>query len=351
MAGETKNISEIANKVSREIFNFFKWEAQRLEDENFPCNKGLLHSTKEDYTHPVDIVFNYIDPYTNKRVFINTDLKSYKNASITQSNIRKSLISLAKTIDCARSSEVWRTRYASMQNDSPDVRGMLFVYNHDGEYHKKFYDFIRSSEEKKKSINLDNIKLQKGQQLHIFEPKLITYLTTVVCDAKLLHHDGTFPQKNYSFFYPDLRLHKAHGEELERPATIEILSAPYIIIKHGDVKKYDEEAEESIKTYDKGYLIYYNRSGSDYKEFIYLLDMLSNFQLLNSNNNIRIRIASAEASSEARPNFKKAVSAYCQSWGFDEHKKEILDAIEFSHVETIQKKFSSVDIGWRLNNV
>lgn len=349
MSGETSNVSKMANKVSEEIFKHFRWGCLNLEDENFPCAKPSKHGSKSEYTHPVDVVFYYTDPYKNKRVFFNTDLKSYKRESINPSSIRKALQSLSKAIDCARVSPVWRDRYSYMQDGSPEVRGMLFVYNHDGEFHKHFYSYIKPErgDSQKRGVNLERLPLEKNQQIHIVEPRLISYLTTIVNDMKVLHYDGTFPKGNYSFFYPDLRLHKTHGESSSRPATIEMLTGPFLIIKHEKVRGLDESTGEPKVTYPTGFVIYYNRPGANHHEFMYFFDMLSNFQLLESGLKIRVRVACDESSSELLPNFEKAIEAYSQAWGFDSYKKGLLEKIEIERVETVKKSFSSVDIGWR----
>tara|TARA_R110000823_G_scaffold314601_2_gene444104 strand:+ start:2192 stop:3310 length:1119 start_codon:yes stop_codon:yes gene_type:complete len=350
MAGETGNISRMANKVADEIFKKFKWSFLSLEDENFQCCKPKSHSpSKESHTHPVDVVLYYLDPYTNRRVFFNTDLKSYSKNSIKQSSIRSALKSLAQTIDCARLSSEWRNRYSYMQDDSPEVRGMLFVYNHDGEYHKNFYNYIKpadNDEEKSRSINLDGLAIQNKQALYIVEPKLISYLTTIVNDMSVLHHQGNFPAEKYSFFYPDLRLHKTHGEAMSRPATIEMLTGPYLIIKHQEVQKLNETSGDIEICHPGGYVIYYNRPGSDYHEFMYFFDMLSNFQILDSGKDIRVRVACADKSPELIPNFQKAISSYCTAWGFDDYKKETLESIKLELIEIVSRSFSTVDIGW-----
>ena len=46
MAGETANVAEVANKVSKEILEWFKWEKIPLMDENFKCHKPEQHKTK-----------------------------------------------------------------------------------------------------------------------------------------------------------------------------------------------------------------------------------------------------------------------------------------------------------------
>ena len=351
MAGETSDIAEMANKVADEIFKKFGWTALELSDHNFECPKPNVHSNKDSgHEHPVDVVFCYIDPYTNKRIFINTDLKSYSKKSITQTSIRKALYSLAKTIDCAKVSDQWRARYAYMQDESPEVRGMLFVYNHDGEYDRNFFEKIKPHSDDGdagRAINLSNIPLSQDQVLHVVEPTFISYLTTIVNDMNVLHSDGKFPDKDYHFFYPELRLHKTHGPIVERPATIEMLSAPFLIIKHDEVIKYDEVSKGNIKTHSSGFLIYYNRPGDDYREFVYFFDMLSNFQILDSGEPIRVRVACLNKSQDIIPNFKKAITAYSTAWGFDEYKQSLIERIEIEPIETVKKSFSSIDIGWR----
>ena len=173
---------------------------------------------------------------------------------------------------------------------------MLFVYNHDGEYDKNFYEVFKSekvedSKEGAGKIDLSNLPISKGQQVHIIEPKLVNYMLTIVNDTAHLHREGKFPEKEYYFYYPELTLHKAKGQRESRPATIEVLSSPYLIIEHGDIRKYDEEKSEVVVRYKGGYVIYYNEDGGTTTEFIYLLDTLSRFQILDLDCNLRIRVA------------------------------------------------------------
>jgi hypothetical protein len=188
--GEVSQISEMANNVSKELFAWFKWEVFPLIDQNFPCSKVPRHAPdKDEHTHPVDIVFRYIDPYTGVKTVFNTDLKSYKTGSISKTMLRDSLKSLAKTIDCARISRSWKERY-NAQNELIDLRGMLFVYNHDGEYDKEFYELFKPTKidiTEKRGISLDSVPLQKNQQIHLVEPKLINCMTTIINDASMLH--------------------------------------------------------------------------------------------------------------------------------------------------------------------
>lgn len=346
---ETASIADMADKVSRDIFRWFKWERLDLMDQNFSCRKPDKHAPKrENHTHPVDVLFHYVDPYINKRILLNTDLKSYAKRSITSDQVRKSLQSLAKTIDCARVSSEWRERY-TLGSDQYEIRGLLFIYNHDGEYHKDFYDVFKKdpNDKTKKPVRIESIPIIKGQQIHIVEPQTINYLATVISDMNKLHQERSFPEKNYYFHYPDLHLHKANGNRSDRPATIEMLCSPYLIIEHDEIKKLNEATGVVEVCYPKGFVVYYNKPGSDVNEFIYLFDTLSKCQILDDKVNIRIRVANSKYNHDIHSVFKRAIISYAQGWGFDNYKKARLEEIEIDVIETSKTVFSPVEIGWR----
>ncbi|ENH0225522.1 hypothetical protein ABVR02_004470 [Escherichia coli] len=209
---ETINISELAHEVSNDIFSWFKWKEINLYDENFSCRKSEEHFPKKianssesdneveseqanevesekKCTHPVDIVFKYNDPYSGKDVLFNTDLKSYAAKSIRPSDVRDMLKSIAKTIDCASISPEWKNRYG-IDSIKYEIRGMLFIYNHDGKYHRDFYKVFKTekvNERRKLGINLASIGLKSNQQIHIVEPLMISYMTTIIADIDRLH--------------------------------------------------------------------------------------------------------------------------------------------------------------------
>lgn len=350
MAGETQNISLMADKVSAELFKWFKWEQVGTSNENFKCLKQDEHTTKSG-THPNDVVFKYHDPYLNRTVFFNTDLKSYAKGSITATSMRNALSSLANSIDCAEGSKEWKDRYSYITGSS-EVRGLLFAYNHDGNFDQLFYDVFHSVKETKeakgkKGINLDNLPLKQGQKIHIIEPRIINYLQSVITDLTKLSHQGTFPQgDNYQFYYPDLTLHKVSGLPEDLPATIESLTGPFFIIKHGNVKRLNEKTEVVEQTYAHGYVIYYNGEGKDEHEFIYIFDTLSKYQLLDGNEKIRIRLIYPNIFKDVRGIYMNAIETYAREWGFDQHKRSIIESIEFNLVDFTKPSFSSVEIGW-----
>lgn len=351
MVSETGPIAEMANSLSADLLGWFKWERFPLVDQNFPCCKEEVHKpprkTQAHY-HPVDVVFKYQDPYTGKPIYLNTDLKSYESDSITKTMLRDALKSLAQTIDCARVNEHWKKKY-NPENEPCEVRGLLFVYNHDGDYDRAFYKLFDPDEkenQRSNSVRLDNIPLQKGQYIHIIEPNLISYLTTIVSDSHQLHHEGTFPKENYYFYYPELTLHKTHGPKQFRAATIESLAAPYLIVEHDHVEKFDEKTRDVKTTFGSGYVVYFNRPGQTPNDFIYLFDTLAGFQLLDKDCALRIRVPANVAHANIRANFEAAKKMYAREWGFDSYKREKLDRVDLGLIAIKQKGFSRTEIAW-----
>ena len=330
---ETINIAEIAVKISDDIFRWFKWKTHPLMDENFPCHKGEQHkvATTICSTHPVDVIYSYFDPYLNKTIYLNTDLKSYQKTTITPRKIRTAIKSLSRTIDCANSSPDWKDKYLN-KPENYEIRGMLFVYNHDDKYDKFFARHF-------KDIRLGNLLDKKNQIIHILEPKRLKYLFDVVSDMQHLYANDTFPKHNYSFFYPELYLHKRNGDTFKYAASIELLTSPYMIVSHEDF------VVENEIIYNKGYIIYYNREGSCEHEFMYLFDTLSRFQMLGSK--IRIRVAYDEPHKNIKNNYRKAINSYVAAWGSDEYKRNEIESISFELIHSTKPNYRPGEIGWR----
>ncbi len=91
-----------------------------------------------------------------------------------------------------------------------------------------------------------------------------------------------------------LTFHKVAVTEKYLPATIEVLSSPFMVIKHGAVYKFNRAKGIEEEVYPEGFVVYYNKKGNSDNEFFYLLDILSNYQILDGINKIRIRLAYRE---------------------------------------------------------
>jgi hypothetical protein len=351
---ENGPIEEIAKIVSRNLFERFGWQQFGPYDQDFSCIKEDKHKPKDKkqkHTHPVDVVFSYKDPYLNKMIYLNTDLKSYGKATISSKNVEDALSSLAATIECASYNKEWSDKYIS-GSGRHEVRGMLFVYNHDNRFDGSFYDFFYppkpsgNQKRKARAVKFENIKLPKNKMIHIVEPDLINYMITVVTDLDSMIAKKTFPDDDYGFYYPQLTYHKVAVSDENLPATIDVLSAPYMIIKHGPVITYAKGGEET-KHHDGGYVVYYNRPGKDDLEFIYLLDALSKYQILDGRNKIRIRVVSKDVSGHIRSAFNRAIEKFYHEWGLDDKAKAELEEIDLHLVSVAKEFYSSQDIGWR----
>jgi hypothetical protein len=322
---ETSNIAALAERISKDIFTWFKWRSRPLHDINWEC--VLEHHDKG--THPSDVVFHYEDPYTGKVLYLNTDLKSYQASSINKTQIEKALESLSLSVECANISEDWQRKFLLPHVGSSEVIGLLFIYNHDNSFGKDLNILLGK-------IKLSRLNIQEKNKIVVFGPGTILNLFNIVHDLKdLVAEQQMTRYDNYTFFYPDLVLSKAHGDQWSHAASIELLVGPWIIIKH-------KEIPDQVK---EGYLIYYMRDGSQVNEFVYFLDALSRFQMLLGDEPIRIRLVNAVV--EAANNFNIAKDRYLREWGPDERRAKRLSEISINSIPTRETSFNLVEIGMR----
>lgn len=327
---ETANIAEIAAKISKDIFKHFLWETHQKRDDNFKCtnDKHLGDGSKPKSSHPGDVVFFYEDPYLGKRIYLHTDLKSYAVDSINATTLRGAFKSLCMTVECAKESSEWRKKYSVDASEPHEVRGMLFIHNHDNGYDKPFYEAIDR-------IDLQALPVAPGSLLHFLGPHDIQRLYSIGNDIIRLRVEGELPD-DYTFYYPDLVMSRRQGDVWGQPATVESLTGPYIIIKH-----------RSVDTYGRGYVIYYNRPGNCPEEFEYFLDSLSRYQMLESGEKIRVRITNGDAIDDLKSVFQMAKKKYAKAWGFDPAREAILDQIEIDRITSVTSTYNPGDMGWR----
>ena len=321
---ETGNIEKLAKLVSKDIFKWFKWETCLPKDENWEC----VTERHGKNTHPSDIVFYYDDPYSGDTKYLNTDLKSYKAGTINTSSVSKALKSLAMSVECANISESWQDTFLLDDVGFGSVAGLLFIYNHDDKYDYDFSDLMGR-------VDFREIPLLEDKEIVVMGPHLIKRLCDVVSDMQKLKADDSFPSpKDFTFFYPDLIRARRCGDEWDKPATVEALTSPWLIIKHraGD-------------DFDSGFVIYYHQSGETVDEFIYLIDAMSHYQMLSSDYTIRIRFT--DASKHASVNFDKAKREYLKMWGNDDAREKQMAAIEAESITKFTTCFNPMEIGMR----
>lgn len=329
MGGERGNIAEIASRISKDIFKSFGWHRHPRSDENFSCvidehGKG---GGSPRGTHPTDVVFSYKDPYLGKDVHLLTDLKSYAKDTITHSKLRSAIKSLVATVECAKSSSEWRTKFAIDEQSDHEVRGMLFVHNHDNGYEKNFYEALEK-------VNVQTLPIKPPEIIHFLGPRDIQRLYTTANDIKRLKGEAELPE-DYTFYYPDLVMRMRRGDQWDQTATFETLCGPFIIIRH-------KEAKETAS----GFLIYYNRPGDCSEEFEYLLSCFARFQMLESEERIRIRVTDPAANSDLKSHFDLAIKRCVRAWGFDDAREKTLRRIEVERLPAIVANYNPGDMGW-----
>ncbi len=333
---ETANIAEVAKKIMYDVFDVFFWELRPLQDVNFDCKfeHHVSEKGKQKLTHPCDVMFCYHDPYLNKVIYLHTDLKSYSKASLKQTKIREALTSLALTLECAAVSDSWR-KFLRQDGEIYEVRGLLFVANHDNKAPTDFSVQLGK-------ISKNNIPVAKSQVLHVLGPRQISDLYSVAVDIRL-SIQGKQLSPFYRFFYPDLTLWKRQiTDDVRTAATIETLLSPYFILKHEAIKD-----DAGMLTLRPGSLIYYSRQGDTVDEFVYLLDSLLRYQLVNAKEQVRIRVFNRERSSDFKSNFDQAKIKYCHNWGFEGDRAQEIFDITIDSIAQIQPNYVPDEIGWR----
>ena len=317
---ETMNIEALAELISKKIFDEFNWKLKKPININWNCEKPKQHGSEKSLkkTHPTDVVFYYNDPYSTKTVYVNCDLKSYAKDSITKSAIKIALKSLIKSVECANISKEWKNHYL-VTKATPKVVGLLFVYNHDGTYDKTFNN----------ELNLiDDLKIPKSVNISVFSPKLIIYLYSIAKDIKELRGDGKIAKKDEcTFYYPDKQKSKLSNISGKNAATIETLLSPWIIYKSNS----------------NNFIIYYLDSGETYQEFIYLIEYLFLYQLINIDYKLEIR--ALNANKIVSNNFDNAVRYYCENYQTDSKLENRLNQVKFSKVDLVSSAISDMDIG------
>ncbi len=317
---ETENIAKMAEKLSKELFSEFFWESPGPKNINWKC----VTAEHEKKTHPSDVVFSYKEPYEKRKTYINCDLKSYAKGSINKNTVRTALVSLSKAIECAQISSEWNRNFKS-EKINHNIYGLLFIYNHDGEYDSDFNNLLINA-------TRENIKISKNNRIYILGPEDIVYLHNITNDIKRLRGDEAISNRSKcTFFYPDLIGRKLYWNEQNTPATIETLLAPYQILRY------------KIPEKGFGFIIYYRRTGKSIEEFMYLFDYLLNYQVLQNAEKIQIRLPYPDKHASAL--FASAKKEYAIRFENEEDFTIRLQKISYNSITTVVKNYSDIEVG------
>jgi hypothetical protein len=323
---ETVNIGEMAEKISREIFSELKWEILPATNTNWKC----VNPSHEKTTHPSDVVFTYLDPYRNSRTYINCDLKSYSKESISKGAVHTAIKNLALSISCADLSEEWHKTFKH-HRDNFQIVGLLFIYNHDGEYDKDFQTLLHNALS-------DDIPLDENKKIVVLGPREICNLATIVNDIKVLRGDEKISNKqDCSFYFPDLIGRKLQRASESLAATVEMITSSFIVLRY----------RIPGSTIESGLKIYYKRPGSSIEEFIYLFDYLFHFQIIENDSIREVEFRLLQPDQHASTLFETAKTEYAIRFQNDTKFSARFQKVKYSSVLNIVTKYSSIEIGMR----
>lgn len=327
---ETANIAAMAERLSNELFTEFFWNRTGPTNTNWACQKQEQHTVK---THPSDVVFYYDDPYSRHRVYVNCDLKSYARSSITTPALRGALESLSTQVACAEVSDEWRDLYIHPKV-TPAVCGLLFVYNHDGEYDKDFRQHL-------KALQAAKLDLPKGSKVIVLGPEDIFWLDNVRYEIVQMRgrRAGLEPlpdPEHCRYFYPQLVRRKNLELEHAKAATLEMLTSKLIVLEYVRPTAPDR----------KGLVLFYRGKGTSAEEFTYLFDYLRNFQLLQEGVDIEVKLL--DASPLAQPMFQKAQQVYVDGLSDGSAASPLAERvrqIQYKRISQVLTRFSDIELG------
>jgi hypothetical protein len=321
---ETTNIAKMAEKLSKELFAEFLWQRMEPTNVNWPCEDKERHNAK---THPSDVVFHYEEPYSQARTYVNCDLKSYAKGSITVGAIRSAIESLARALSCAEKSDEFRARFIH-DHVSPEICGLLFVYNHDGDYDNDFNRLLWQ-------VKNEKLDIPTASKIVVFGPRDIFWLNNVHHEiAYMRGGTGDLPEREFcKYFYPHLVRRKNVQSDHAKAATLEMLTAPWIILSYTKPKNKNR----------KGFVIFYRKRGEMVEEFLYLIDYLMHYQVLVDDTDVFIKILDPHPNAVAL--FEKAKGQYVDEYMGGAEITGRLNSIQFAQINNVRTKFSEVELG------
>lgn len=331
---ENVNTQEMAQILSEPIFTTFGWMRVGPTDVNWTCVELDKHGRKKSKTHPSDVVFRYYDPYRGIDIYLNTDLKSYKCDTLEKTDLAATLCQLARATECATKSAKWAELFANEEKNW-QVAGLLFIYNHDGNYDRDFSKVLME-------VQPSDVPVFEGQCVYVLGPKDICYLNTIALDINSNRGQKNLPDAECcGFYYPDLEDAIAAKSRKHSAATIEQMLSPWQLLR------YDKHSPTGNQS---GYWFYYRGDGKSVDEFKYLLDYIFKYQLLGDSDFISIRMPFA--CTDAVAIFERSKIQYQEEfWSVGNTSPEVfgerLKRITCNPISSIKEKFSTTAIGMR----
>jgi len=328
---ETANTAKMSDILSDEIFSVFGWTRVGPTNHPWECVELEKHHKKTVKVHPSDVVYKYRDPYRGLDIYINADLKSYAATTIQTTDLGSALRSLAMAAECANKSPGWQSAYLR-DSANHEVVALLFIFNHDGEFDKNFGTLLSA-------VTVGQVKVEQLRKVFVMGPERIAYLNNIAKDIIQERGLNRLPSSDAChFYYPDLENAKVSSRK-QGAATIEMLLGPWQILRFG---------HGAQRIGSAGYYFYSMRTGETEDEFMYMLDFIFTYQLLDDEDSVCIRMPYARE--KAHPAFEKAKERYAEEfWALTEDsKKEFVRRVEritLKKITDIVAVFSKIEIG------
>jgi hypothetical protein len=163
----------------------------------------------------------------------------------------------------------------TLESKNWEAHGLLFIYNHDGDYDRDFDTVLNE-------IHSSEAPVPLGKRVFVLGPSQIEFLDSVATDINIERGQLKLPDAQHcGFYYPDLDKAKAQAKKTLPAATIETLMGPWIVLRYQTVEQ---------QTIRAGYYFYYRGPGVTVPEFEYVLDYIFKYQLLEDFDQISIRL-------------------------------------------------------------
>lgn len=171
-------------------------------------------------------------------------------------------------------------------------------------------------------------------------PREIFWLDNVRYELQLMRGrpgpDRLPDREHCRYYYPQL-IRRANVQiRKAKAATLEMLTAPWIILEYKGPKSSDR----------RGIVVFYARNGQVVDEFTYLIDVLRNYHMLDEDTSVVIKTLGA--SPVSAPIFQKAQQHYIEGLADIEGLTDLascVKAIRYEPFTQVRTTYSAIDLG------